>query len=451
MDAAGEGGQGAEEEFVGDIAMYVETLALRNLRTFVKNELEFVHPDKAYRPRHPKTEAEEKLLPKPRLSNVNLLLGDNGSGKSTILRAIAQAALGPAARLASLGDNAQIRWGEQEAIVDAELLLHAQDQAAGRMLKSRTVFTREGELEPGEFTEPDKDAWKLVYSSKNDAFFVVGYGATRRVERAENVDTGARTKKSFARAQRVQSLFEDFYSLIPLSYWLPREKTNNPGRYKQVVTLLNRLLRPGNYVFTEEQNDGGDYLFSRGGMPIPFQHLSDGYRAFIGWVADLLYHVCFGAPSGKMLIDGCGIVMVDEIDLHLHPKWQMQVIGTVAKALPKMQFIFTSHSPLVAGSLEWMNIITLKAGEKSNRTTAKRLRESIHGLDADQVLRTEFFGIKSTRATSKRTQLKQLRRKATLGGDKDKMAYVRALSSGNEPEFDEDGKLKNDASQEAQA
>ncbi|WLD15131.1 AAA family ATPase [Planctellipticum variicoloris] len=412
--------------------MYVETLALANLRTFVRNELEFVHPDKAYRPRHPKTEAEEKLLPKPRLPNVNLLLGDNGSGKSTILRAIAQAALGPAARDASLGDNAQIRWGEQKAIVDAGLLLHAQDQAAGRMLKSRTVFTREGELELGEFTEPDKDAWKLVYSSKNDAFFVVGYGATRRVERAENVDVGARTKKSFARAQRVQSLFEDFFSLIPLSYWLPREKTHNPGRYKQVVTLLNRLLKPGNYVFTEEQNDGGDYLFSRGGMPIPFQHLSDGYRAFIGWVADLLYHVCFGAPSGKMLIDGCGIVMVDEIDLHLHPKWQMQVIGTVAKALPKMQFIFTSHSPLVAGSLEWMNIITLKAGEKSNRTTVKRLEESIHGLDADQLLVSGLFGLKTTRSRAKSSELNRLTLLARDGNEQAAKALVESLARGME-------------------
>ena len=76
---------------------------------------------------------------------------------------------------------------------------------------------------------------------------------------------------------------------------------------------------------------------------------------------------------------------MDEIDLHLHPKWQMQVIKTVAKALPKMQFVFTSHSPLVAGSLEWMNIITLKA-RPTNRTVAKRLKQSIHGLDADQIL-----------------------------------------------------------------
>ena len=65
--------------------------------------------------------------------------------------------------------------------------------------------------------------------------------------------------------------------------------------------------------------------------------------------------------------------MVDEIDLHLHPRWQMKVISTIARTFPRMQFIFTSHSPLVAGSLEWMNIITLKLGSRSNSTRAVRL------------------------------------------------------------------------------
>jgi hypothetical protein len=231
-----------------------------------------------------------------------------------------------------------------------------------------------------------------VFEEKNDAFFVVGYGTTRRVERPEHFDMGARTQSKFARAQRVASLFEDSFSLIPLTYWLPGLRTKNVGRYTQVVHLINRLLGPGHYTFTEEL-DRGDYLFERGGMRVPFRALSDGYRAFIGSVGDLLYHVCFGAPSGKKLRESSGIALVDEIDLHLHPRWQMKVIPTIARALPRMQFVFTSHSPLVAGSLEWMNIITLKISNQSNRTRVRRLRQSIHGLDADQILLSDFFGM----------------------------------------------------------
>jgi predicted ATP-binding protein involved in virulence len=77
-------------------------------------------------------------------------------------------------------------------------------------------------------------------------------------------------------------------------------------------------------------------------------------------VADLLSHICYGCPKGRNLTESVGLVLVDEIDLHLHPKWQMKVIGTVARALPRIQFVFTSHSPLIAGSLEWMNIIALR-------------------------------------------------------------------------------------------
>src|SRR5262245_5701532 len=243
---------------------------------------------------------------------------------------------------------------------------------------------------------------------------------------------GARTKARFARAQRVASLFEDSFSLIPLTYWLPELKQTNKGRYTQVVHLINHLLGPGHYRFTEKL-EKGDYLFERGGLHIPFRAMSDGYRAFIGWVADLLYHVCYGCPSGKKLVESAGLVLVDEIDLHLHPKWQMKVISTVAKALPRMQFVFTSHSPLVAGSLEWMNIVALKIKGKSE-TSARRLRQSIHGLDADQVLLTDFFGLSSTRASAKRKQLDELTQKARGGDAAAARDIVVQLSRGTEPD-----------------
>jgi hypothetical protein len=151
-------------------------------------------------------------------------------------------------------------------------------------------------------------------------------------------------------------------------------------------------------------------------------------------VADLLFHVCFGCPKGKKLVESRGLVLVDEIDLHLHPRWQMQVIETVTQALPQMQFVFTSHSPLVAGSLEWMNIITLKTSAKTNRTVAQRLRQGIHGLDADQILISEFFGLKSTMAPSRRRQLDALTAQIRQGDRTAPLQLIRQLSQGMEEE-----------------
>ena len=108
------------------------------------------------------------------------------------------------------------------------------------------------------------------------------------------------------------------------------------------------MIGRGHFNFTGELRRQ-EYFFKRSETSVPFPGLSDGYRGFMGWVGDLLYHLCFAVLAGEELIDLKGIVMVDEIDLLLHPKWQMKVIKTVAKALPRMQFIFTSHSPLVAG------------------------------------------------------------------------------------------------------
>ncbi len=415
--------------------MYIKSIRIENLRTFTKSEVRFAYPG----------EPEDAGRPRAKLPNVNLLLGDNGSGKSTLLQAIALAALGPLADHAGIFPHSLVRdvgtkrgKKDQEGVIEATFQLHPQDspnkksapppesgevQSMVRILKrweSEKIFVR----------EPYEPVWEPIFSSKNDAFFFTGYGATRRVEPGESLDVGARESRSSTRAQRVLGLFEDSYSLIPLTYWLPQLKRGNPGRYKQVVNLVNRLMGRGHYQFQAEL-DRGDYLFRKGANQVRFQALSDGYRAFLGWVADLLYHVCYSCPSGKKLVANQGIVMVDEIDLHLHPKWQMKVIPTLAKALPNLQFILTSHSPLVAGSLEWMNVIRMHAAP-GMRTVAKRIEESICGLDADQILLSEFFGLTSTRAAAMDRRLGELTKRARQGDHEAAKQLLIEMSQGME-------------------
>lgn len=369
--------------------MYIQSLSLRDFRTFGKARLEFLHADR------PATDE----LPSGRLPNVNVLLGDNGSGKTSVLRAIALAGLGPIVGDTGLLPHSLVRRTRRTqrelARIEASFTLHArQDESPLEMVKSVVAVQRRDEIEQLRWAGDQDTDWKPVYKSSNVAFFMVGYGATRRVERPDSFNLGARSKSRLPRAQRVQGLFEDSYSLIPLGSWLPAFESRNRGRHKQVVTLLNRILKPTEYRFTGEF-DQVDYLFERKGVKVPFQAMSDGYRALIGWVADLLYHVCFNCPDGLKLVDARGVALVDEVDLHLHPGWQMKVIDSLAAALPRMQFIFTTHSPLIVGSLEWMNVLVMREGPKG--VTAERVRRAIHGLDADQLLVTDLFGLASTR------------------------------------------------------
>ena len=298
-------------------------------------------------------------------------------------------------------------------------------------MDSRLEIGRRGELESVRFRGEDKKRWTPVFESQNEAFFCVCYGATRRIDAGESLERGSKPKSHFLRGQRTQSIFQDSFGLFPLAWWLPELKATNPGRYAQVVEMTNQFLAPADFRFTGELRNR-EYLFERGKTLIPLPSMSDGYRAFVGWVSDLLYHICYGCPSGKKLVESSGIVMVDEIDLHLHPRWQMNVVETVANTLPRMQFIFTSHSPLVAGTLEWMNILTMKVDSSRNETEVKRLEQSVHGLDADQVLLTDFFGLKTTRATDKVSELETLQRKARGGDKQAARQLILAMSQGAE-------------------
>jgi hypothetical protein len=228
-------------------------------------------------------------------------------------------------------------------------------------------------------------------------------------------------------------LFEEDYTLRPLNTWLPRYAASSRlrGRYVQVVNLINALVGKGGWKFTGKQDEEGEYLFGEGGSDVPFPALSDGYRAFLGWVGDLLFHVCETCPSGKKLRENRGIAMIDEIDLHLHPKWQMTVLQTLARALPNIQFIVTSHSPLVVGSLEWMNIIVMRPGPRHS-SQAERIESAVHGLDADQVLVTDYFGMPSTRAPGKARQLKELTLRARNGDTDAARELLQQMSRGLE-------------------
>lgn len=427
--------------------MYIDTIRLKNFRTFRASQIDFVHPDQKFAsPDTTGTKSRKPAptldIPKPLLPNVNLLLGNNGFGKTTLLKAIAIAALGPSVPDANLPIYRLIRRepGEntvsesQAAEIEARFTAHEQDRHGVNFdfewLESLAIISRIGDLERVRWAHAEQKEWHPIYSAESDAFFFVGYGATRRVEAQERVDPGARQVTSFIRAQRIRSLFEESYSLLPLSVWLPQLETSNPGRFTQVKHLIDRLLTNTGYTFTGLREQG-EYLFERSGLRVPFPALSDGYRAYLGWIGDLLYHITQTCPSGKKLVDNQGIVMVDEVDLHLHPKWQMTVLPTLAKTLPNIQFIVTSHSPLIVGTLEWMNIILMKPGAKQT-SKAERLEWAVHGLDADQVLLTDFFGLESTRAPGKKRTLKELSLKAREGDTEAAKRLLEEMSKGVE-------------------
>lgn len=398
--------------------MYVQKISISQLRSFREAEVEFCHPG-----------GEEADVP-----NVTLLLGDNGAGKTSILRAIALTALAPVIGQSGFRPYKLLRRTRDEspdqAVLRGEFLLHSQDLGTKDRKQSRSVSTeativRRGDVEQVTTRAEMDPMWEGMFQERSPAFLVVGYGASRRVETGTSFDAALRARSRLIRYQRVSGLFEEGVTLTPLGAWLPEFRRANPGRHKQVINLINRLLPEGTTI--SDQVENGEYVYGHQGSSVPFAAMSDGYRAYIGWLADLLYHVCMGAPAGYKLEENRGIVLVDEIDLHLHPAWQREVVPQLAAALPNLQFVLTSHSPLVAGTLQSTNLRLIEADD-SGASVVRRLHEHVHGLTADQILVSSYFGLKSPRAPAAVDAMRELAVQAQEGSDKAAWEFLRRLS-----------------------
>ena len=114
---------------------------------------------------------------------------------------------------------------------------------------------------------------------------------------------------------------------------------------------------------------------------IPFDTLSDGQRGLIAMVADIARRACLLNPhlDDKVLEETPGIVLIDELDLHLHPKWQRSIVKNLKKTFPKIQFIATTHSPQIIGECKPEEIIIV------TETGGKRPSQSF-GMDSNWVL-----------------------------------------------------------------
>ncbi len=383
-----------------------------------------------------------------RFPNVNVVLGANGVGKTTLLKAAALATLNPVLGQTGFRSYALVRRVEDsqlvkpsQAFVSGMLKIHGEESPLFASDQEYVTFSIEirRHAESEQYALEIDSLYENLYEDKFPLppeditkLFSVAYGAMRRVERLPSYDLEAQNKIYSYNYSKLANLFDSTLVLTPLISWLLRL----PKREKKQILELFASLMPAKLEFSDSI-DGREFSFYHNKILVPFDALADGHRSYIGWVSDLLYHLHRANP--KNVQDVHGVVLVDEVDLLAHPTWQRTIVPDLSKAFPKLQFILTTHSPIVAASVEAANLLILEPG-RNGTARLTRPDSEVYGLNAQQVLH-EVFGMDSTRAPDFDKKLKTLAKKSR-GGDR---AAAQALMQGLAYGAGEPVQLENDS------
>jgi predicted ATP-binding protein involved in virulence len=136
----------------------------------------------------------------------------------------------------------------------------------------------------------------------------------------------------------------------------------------------------------------------KNGQPLTVNQLSDGEKCLMAMVGDIARRMAIANPNRSNPLEGDGIILIDEIDLHLHPKWQRMVIQKLLEVFPECQFLISTHSPHVITHVQSDNIFLLSMTDtglesvqpsESYGKTVERILEDLMGLETTRPVDVE--------------------------------------------------------------
>ena len=152
-----------------------------------------------------------------------------------------------------------------------------------------------------------------------------------------------------------------FYNMASTQF----ETESSIPEYQAVCRAMEKFFnaiaeKENSKVFYNRFEQGIDFVYSEGSrkVRIPLRQMSDGYRCSISLVADIAYRMALLNPQllENVVDETSGVILIDEVDLHLHPSWQQRILGILLSVFPKVQFIVTTHAPSVINSVKQENI-----------------------------------------------------------------------------------------------
>ena len=355
-----------------------------------------------------------------------LLVGDNGAGKTTLLDALAVAAgvwlvKPPDSTLVSSGRNilrTEIRLeskaeGDRTQLFECKpVSIAAEGEISNRSVKwlrqIRAAGVRTSNAEAKGALDIIKRHYDQIHNGINMVSPVIAYyGAGRSWLPSRNRRFKRTTGRGPARRwEAFYDCFEERIRLPDLQNWFRREAIEfvrrgewRPG-YDVVKCAILRCVPGADDLWYD--GDRTDLVLSISEKAHTFANLSAGQRMMVALIADIAIKVVtqnshlltqdkpfgIGGSIPEVLEKTSGLVLIDEVDAHLHPKWQRRVVGDLKETFPLVQFVCTSHSPFVIQSLEPDELRTLDESgpllvEYANRSI-EDIAEDIQNVEVPQ-------------------------------------------------------------------
>jgi predicted ATP-binding protein involved in virulence len=309
---------------------------------------------------------------KPR--NFTAIIGDNGAGKTAIIESITRG-FTPIVRTISdkavkecdLSNNDIMKGSGWTAVL---LNVQIENEKFSWYNKRRlnTSIKYDSSINQNLDYKPIKSKYEECYS-KEKLPLVLYYGVNRIIN-----DIPKRGHiREFKISDALENCFDNTNDFRDFYEWFKteednelREKADNPNyrniKLDAVRGAIERMIR-GYKNLRIRLNPSRMIITNSKGEDLRVEQLSGGYKAVLSLVSDIAKRLTLANLNSNNPLEEEAIVLIDELDLHLHPKWQKTIVADLKRTFPNCQFIITTHSPFIIQSLEKEELINLDKNE----------------------------------------------------------------------------------------
>jgi hypothetical protein len=322
-------------------------------------------------------------------SGWNVLLGNNGCGKSTILRAIALGLCGNDRRTEAAAQDL-LRCGEFTGTIE----LHMGEEEV-----YRTTLSREGSLVTIKARRPTQ--------LQLGQLAVLGYPAMRGVSVSESKGPDKGRDHPGPHVGDVLPLLNESTDtrMDSLKQWIVNQETwaltGREGsreaneQMDSFFRIMQALMSGVKFGRGTVDKNFRVLIQTEENEPMPVTFISQGMSSLVGWAGHALQRLSEFKPEGIPPEQGHAFVLVDELDAHMHPVWQVQIAPRFKAHFENLQVIATTHSPLIVANLEEGEVHVVE--RKGKDVTIQQAPNSFKGWRFEQILMSFAFGMPGVR------------------------------------------------------